>query len=295
MAALLFHVMREGLRSTDKAALLSLSSLHAERELERILTSTRGLELLDRFVSEGRTAFTAAEVRDALRVSPQATSNALKRLADSGLIDRVAPGRYVARPIGALGTAAVWDDLGSAVAAVFGERPHRIGFLSALDHHGLLLRPVRAIQVASPYRPRQRALSGRPLRVVAEHESTVLLGTERLGLSRVATVERALLDVASRPRLAGGMSRLAEALAAVDRVSAVDELAGELHALAAYRRIGSIATTLALPIAGNLEPPSWRSLIELDRSARGEQGWTDTTWGVAWPYPASELEAVVFA
>jgi predicted transcriptional regulator of viral defense system len=262
---------------------------------EITLTSSRGLGLLDRFVGEGRTGFTAAEFRAALGLSPQATSNQLKRLADSGLIDRVAPGRYVARPIGALGTAAVWDDLGSVMAAVFGGHPHRIGFLSALDHHGLFVRPVRAIHVASPYRPRQRALTGRPLRVIAEQESTVLMGTEPLGPSRVATVERALLDVASRPRLAGGMARLAEALAATGRVSAIDELAGELHAGAAYRRIGSIATTLALPVAESLAPPSWRSLIELDRSARGEHGWTDGRWGVAWPYPASELEAVVFA
>jgi hypothetical protein len=91
------------------------------------------------------------------------------------------------------------------------------------------------------------------------------------------------------------MSPLTEALAAADRVSGIDELAGQLHAGAAYRRIGSIATTLALRVAESLAPSSWRSLIELDRSARGAQGWTDRTWGVAWPYPASELEAVVFA
>jgi sporulation-control protein spo0M len=36
-------------------------------------------------------------------------------------------------------------------------------------------------------------------------------------------------------------------------------------------------------------------LIELDRKARGENGWVDKTWGVAWPYPASQLHAVVAA
>ncbi len=76
----------------------------------------------------------------------------------------LAVGRYAVRQIGALGTAVAWDDLGSAVAAVFAGHAHRIGFLTALDHHGLLVRVVRSIQVASPYRPREKALTGRPLR-----------------------------------------------------------------------------------------------------------------------------------
>ena len=165
------------------------------------MANDRALKVLDRFASEGRTAFSAAEVRAALGTSPQATSNLLARWASMGLVDRLAVGRYAVRQIGSLGTAAVWDDLGSAVAAVFAGHPHRIGFLTALDHHGLLVRPVRAIQVASPYRPREKALTGRPLRVIREREDTVLIGTEPLGPSRVATVPRALLDAASRPLL----------------------------------------------------------------------------------------------
>jgi predicted transcriptional regulator of viral defense system len=264
--------------------------------VETTVASDRALKLLDRFATEGRTAFSAAEVREALGTSPQATSNVLTRWTRMGLVDRLAVGRYAIRQIGSLGTAAVWDDLGSAVAAVFTGHPHRIGFLTALDHHGLLVRPVRAIQVASPYRPREKALTGRPLRAIRESAETVLVGTERLGPSRVATVPRALLDAASRPLLVGGASRVAEALAAAEAVGGgLRDLARTLDAEPAYRRIGSIGTTLSLPISQGLEPPAWRTLIELDRKARGGNGWVDTTWGVAWPYPASELEAVVAA
>ncbi len=259
------------------------------------MATRRGLELLDSLVSEGRTGFTAADVRETLRLSPQATSNVLRRLADDGLIDRVAAGRYTARQIGALGTSAVWDDLGSAIVALFAGVSHRIGFLTALDHHGLLVRPVRTIYVASPARPRLRSVSGRPLRVIREDRETVLVGTEPLGHSRISTVERALLDVASRPQLSGGVSRLAEALAAAGSVNDLAGLAGAIDAIAAYRRVGSIATTLALAVADGLHAPEWSTAIELDRRARGERGWVDKTWGVAWPYPASELEAVVAA
>lgn len=274
---------------------LLLSRIHAERELEATVANDRALKLLDGFASQGRTAFSAADVRQALGTSPQATSNLLTRWAAVGLVDRLAAGRYAIRQIGALGTAAVWDDLGSAVAAVFVGHPHRIGFLTALDHHGLLVRPALPVQVASPYRPREKALSGRPFRVVREAVSTVLIGTEPLGPSRVASVERALLDVASRPALAGGAARVAEALAGTDGVVGLRELAVEVKAEPAYRRIGSLAAALSLPATRGLEPPDWRTLIELDRNARGADGWVDKTWGVAWPYPVAELQAVVDA
>jgi predicted transcriptional regulator of viral defense system len=259
------------------------------------MASNRGLQLLDQLTSEGRTAFSASDVRAALNLSPQATSNVLARLATAGLVDRIAPGKYVSRQIGALGTAAVWDDLGSAVAALFSGHPHRIGFLTALDHHGLLVRPVRSIQVASPFRPREKSVTGRPVRVVRESLDTLLVGTEPLGPSRVATVERALIDAASRPQLVGGATRIAEALAATRDTTGLVELAHGIGADAAYRRLGSIASTLSLPVARDLEPLPWRTLIELDRKARDQDGWVDKTWGVAWPYPASQLDAVVAA
>ncbi|MGH9131914.1 MAG: type IV toxin-antitoxin system AbiEi family antitoxin domain-containing protein [Acidimicrobiales bacterium] len=259
------------------------------------MTRDRGLDLLDRFTREGRTAISADDVRTTMGLTPQATSNLLNRLARAGLVDRVATGRYAIRQLGSLGTPAVWDDLGSAVAALFGGHPHRIGFLTALDHHGVLVRPARPIQVASFFRPRKASLSGRPLSVVRESEATVLIGTQPFGPSRIATLERALLDTASKPQLTGGATRLAEALAGAEPTTGLRQLAEEVNAGAAYRRIGSIARTLSLPVTEGLEPNPWRTLIELDRRARSNGGWVDTTWGVAWPYPPSELEAVVAA
>jgi predicted transcriptional regulator of viral defense system len=257
------------------------------------MTRDRGLEMLNQLTREGRTAISANEVQTTMDLTPQAASNLLNRLTRAGLVDRVAPGRYAIRQLGSLGPGAVWDDIGSAVAALFGPHPHHIGFLTALDHHGLLVRPVRPVQVASPFRPRKKSLTGRPLRVVHEGAATVHIGTKPLGPSRLATVERALLDTASRPQLTGGAARLAEALASAHSTTGLRDLAEEVTAGAAYRRIGSIASTLSLPVAAGLEPMPWRTLVELDRRARGEGGWVDTAWGVAWPYPSAELQQVL--
>ena len=256
------------------------------------MTKDRGLELLNELIREGRTTVSASEVRTAMGLTPQATSNLLHRLTSAGLVDRVAAGRYAIRQLGTLGTAAVWDDLGSAIGALFAPHPHRIGFLTALDLHGLLVRPVLPVQVASPFRTREKFLSGRPLRVIHESDVTVLIGTQPFGPSRLATVERALLDTASRPQLTGGAARLAEALVATRATSGLRDLAQQVGDIAAYRRIGSISSTLLMEVAKGLEPLQWRTLIELDRRARGKGGWVDTTWGVAWPYSRSELEAV---
>jgi len=257
------------------------------------MTTTWSLTFLDKLVAEGRTAFTAAEARDLLGLSAQATSNVLTRLTKAGLLERVAGGRYVIRPIGALGTNAGWDDLGSAVGAVFFGHPHRVGFLTALDHHGLLVRPVRDVQVASSYRPRLKTVSGRPLRLVAESPGTVLEGTEPLGPSRVSNVERALLDVASKPRIVGGASPLAEALSSVQHVSGISALAGRLKAEVALRRVGSVATALSFSVAADIPPIPWKSVIELEPGAKRGHGWIDKRWGVGWSYPVGELEAVV--
>ncbi len=68
------------------------------------MATKRSLKVLDRLAEERRTAFTTAEVRSALKLSHQATSNLLSGLTVEGLVNRVAGGRYVLRPIGALGT-----------------------------------------------------------------------------------------------------------------------------------------------------------------------------------------------
>jgi predicted transcriptional regulator of viral defense system len=108
----------------------------------------RTLQLLDDKLTKGQAGLTSREVRERLGLSPQAASNLLTRWRDAGLLDRVAPGHYAIRQLGLLGTRAVSEDIALAVGAFFADEPHRIAYRSALDYHGLLTRPARAIQVA---------------------------------------------------------------------------------------------------------------------------------------------------
>ncbi len=252
------------------------------------------LKPLDDRLAAGQATLTSRELREELGLSPSAASNLLARWRRAGLVDRVAGGRYAIRQIGLLGTRASSEDVSLAVAALVDGRSHRIAYRSALDFHGLLTRPVRTIQIASPHRFSGSLVSGRPLSVIHERSATVGIGAESAGHGAVVSnLERALLDAAARPDLVGGHLPLAEALAASspapDRLL---DLARWLGAGPALRRIGSLVDGLELAgLAGALEPlapPS--SDLDLDPRLRGSNGaYRDSAWHIRWPVAPRKL------
>jgi len=252
------------------------------------------LRWLDDRLANGQATITSAELRDALELSPQSTSNLLRRWLDAGLVDRVARGKYAIRQLGLLGTRAASEDVALAVGALWGGSPHRIAYRSALDSHGLLTHPARTIQVASPRQVRVTDLSGRPLRVVIEPEAHIRAGAEAAAHGAwVSGLERALLDAAARPELVGGYTVLAEALVNSDPdPQRLSQLAIQVDAAPALRRLGSLADQLKLGrLAGELSPlgePTADLDLEpgLDASNRP---FRDSHWRVRWPEEPGSL------
>lgn len=256
-------------------------------------TQYHGIAPLDRRLAEGKETVASAELRGELEISAQATSNLLARWQRAGLVDRVARGRYAIRQIGLLGTRASSEDVALAVSAFVGDRPHRIAYHSALDFHGLLTRPVRTVHLASSSRFSSNRVGDLPLKVVREPRATVALGSESAGHgAMVSNVERTLLDAASRTDLIGGYLPLAEVLVAAqpDRDQLV-ELAGDLDASAALRRIGSLADKLEVPgLANELEPLGPLTFdLDLDPSLKhAGTAFRDRKWRIRWPIQAVE-------
>lgn len=248
-----------------------------------------GIDFLDTRLAKGSPTFASHELRSELGISGQSASNLLARWRREGLVDRVARGRYAIRQIGLLGTRAASEDVALAVTALIDGGPHRIAYHSALDFHGLLVRPVRTIQIASPRPFNGTVISGDlPLRIVRESEGTVRLGSEPAGHgARVSGLERALLDAATRPDLVGGYLPLAEALARSQPDSEqLLDLANALGASAARRRIGSLADRLALPgLAGQIDferPPAFD--LDLDPGLKHlDTAFRDRKWRMRWP------------
>lgn len=259
----------------------------------------RALKLLDDLAADDRAQITTADVRARLSLSPQAASNAVRRLVDAGLLDRVARGIYALRPLGQLGTRAASEDMTLAVGAVFGGESHRIAYRSALDHHDLLVHPARTIQVALPRRIKLTEISGRRLRPVYEPADTVMFGTQSAGHgAMVSSVERAMLENASRLDLCGGWSTLAGALRRVDLDSQqLAALARQLDAGIALRRVASIAEVLGLTRLPDALPAPPRSvrLVALDPREPVEETWTDARWRVRWPMSPRQARALIEA
>ena len=255
------------------------------------------LELLNRLVASGRETFTSAEVAEILDLSQQSASNLLTRLVNQGLVDRVARGHYVIRPIGRLGTSAAAEETALAVAAVFSKRPHRIGYRSALAFHGLIVHPTRRIQVACPDLVRVSELSGRPLQVIQESRDFVDIGAVVAGHGAlVSDIERALIDGARRVELVGGLDVLAEALetAASDLdMPVVKDYSAKLNEPAALRRLSSVARVLNLDqlADGLLEDveAGFRPL-RADPAVKNPTEWTDSAARVVWS--STDLDTV---
>lgn len=245
------------------------------------------LDLLDDLAAQERGGITTAEVRQRLAISEQSASNLMTRLVQAGFLDRVARGVFAPRPLGQLGTRAASQDITLAVAAAFADEPHRIAFRSALDYHGLLVHPARTVQIALPRRVKLERISGRRLQAIHESSQTIAIGSEPAGHgAAVSSVERALLESAARPNLVGGWTVVANALkhARVDPTK-LAELASEIGAGPAMRRLGSLSEVLSLDrIATSLIPPAGDArLLPLDPRAPSEDSWTDERWRVRWP------------
>lgn len=257
------------------------------------LMSHRTLSLLDEKLASGQEKLTTAEIAERLGLSTQAASNLLARWRSAGLVDRVARGHYVIRPLGLLGTRAASEDVALAVGAFFADKPHRIAYRSAFDYHGMLSHPTRTIQVASSRQVTAKRLSGRPLRTVLELPETIFVGSEDAGYeARVSSMERSLLDGAARMDLIGGVDVLAEALCSrsVDPAE-LERLAREIGAGPGLRRLGTLADQLEIPgLAGGLSPiVSPNGDIKLDPKAIGGGMFRDRRWRVAWPVDPEEV------
>jgi predicted transcriptional regulator of viral defense system len=260
------------------------------------MTSWIGLNLVDGLAAEGRTDVSADEVRRRLGLSPQAASNLLTRLAHDGLVERVRRGCYLLRPLGELGVASVASDrLAEAVVLAVGNRDHRICFLTALHEHGLLTRGGQRVQVAVTRRLFVNEIGGRPLESIIERPATIHVGAQSHGSATVSTVERALLESAHAPRRVGGISVVAEALAAAQpNPNAVADLSNALSFEAALRRLVSLDRQLKLGKLGTIDLPV-RVLrpLRLDPTDERSSGPVDFHTGVRWPGPIGELEEVV--
>lgn len=181
--------------------------------------SKREAELVGWLEAERRSTLTAAEVRETLGWSDSVTRNVLSRLAQKGWLRRTARGRYetVLAETGGFAPPNPW-----AALSTWGQR-YYVGLKSAAYEHGLTPDRPGSVQACVPTgAKRPRAWKDIPIALVylPKFEEA---GTEVADLHgspvRIASIERVLVDGATRPGRMGGVPGLARVVArSLDRV-----------------------------------------------------------------------------
>lgn len=175
----------------------------------------------------------------------------LSRLADRGVLHRLAPGYYVVVPQDQVGRP--WLPGLEAAAAgiastIYGADHAVLMGVSAARMLGAIPRALATALVAVPGQHRPIVLSDRSATVRFVQRNTPALDAERvdtsLGPVLVTTPEQTVLDLAHRPDLGNAAADVPAALAALYRVSdraRLEQLAGSQRRSATLRRVEVLA------------------------------------------------------
>lgn len=170
----------------------------------------------------------------------------LARLADRGVLHRVARGYYIVVPQEHVGR--VWiPDLEAAAAgiasAIYGADHAVVMGVSAARLLGAIPRALAVAAVAVPGQHKPIPLLDRPATVLFVRRDADALDAERvetsLGPTLVTTPEQTVLDLSRRPLLGNAETEIAGAIAALYRRSdrdRLEELAREQRMVASLRR-----------------------------------------------------------
>ncbi len=263
--------------------------------------SKRQAELVSWLETERRSSISSAEVRETLGWSDVVTRNVLSRLAEKGWIRRTARGRYET----VLAETGGWSPPNPWAALSTWEQRYYVGFESAAYEHGLTPDRPGSVQTCVPTgAKRPRAWKDVPIVLIffPKFEEAGVEVEELHGFRvRIASVERVLVDGATRPGRMGGVLGLTRVVeSARDRVDwqEVVTLASEApRGNVGLRRIAALLEVLdhevpeALAAAATARPgesafflaereihgahgerlPQWQVVVNVDRAVIREE------------------------
>ena len=176
----------------------------------------------------------------------------LVRLAEHGLLHRIADGYYVVVPQNMVGRSwmpSLEAAAAGIAAAIHGPEDIVLMGVSAARLHGAIPRALATAVVAVPHQHRPITLSDRPAVVMFVKRDTRGLDAERieipLGPALVTTPEQTVLDLANRPTLGDSEADVPSAVAVLYARSdkkRLQTLATQQRRLASLRRAEAWAT-----------------------------------------------------
>lgn len=221
--------------------------------------SKREAELVGWLEAERRSSVSNTEVRETLGWSDSVTRNVLSRLAEKGWIHRTANGRYET----VLADTGGWSIPNPWAALSTWEQRYYVGFKSAAYEHGLNPDRPGSVQICVPTgSKRPRAWKDIPI-VLIFSPTFDEVGVDDASLHgfavRLASVERVLVDGATRPARMGGVLGLARVVArSLDRVDWQKVV--DLGATASRGKVGMRRIAALLVVLGHDVPTALASV-----------------------------------
>ncbi len=255
--------------------------------IRRLLTSTAAL--LAGLQSRGRYAFTAADARELLGVSPAAARVALARLLDRKAIVAPFRGYYVIVPPEYRSLGCLPGDQFVPMYLEARGTPYYVALLSAARIHGAAHHAPQVFQVAVG--KRRRPISCGRVRVAfvarqrIQRVPTTVAQTPR-GTMRISTPEATALDLVGFPRHAGGLDNVATILQEIGPKLRPEELveAAASAPIPWAQRLGHLLERLGVtestgPLA-DLVRTSAREYVRLSSRASAKAASRDRRWRV---------------
>lgn len=181
----------------------------ANSEITRKGLSERESVVLSRLSAEGRRIVGVGDIQGVLDTSYEDAKVVASRLEGKGWLERLERGKYLIVPLVA-GERPVYTEHEFLIASQLVE-PYYIGYLSALNFHGLTEQTPLMVFIATTRRARDRTIHGIPYRFVT------LTGEKFFGFEgyavedkmvNVSNPEKTIVDCLDRLEYAGGVEEV---------------------------------------------------------------------------------------
>ena len=166
--------------------------------------STVESTLLSSLASKGKNIFTLEDVTRTLETTYENAKVIVNRLVKKVWLIRLTPGKYLIIPLEA-GVESQYSEHGFVIAHHL-VNPYYIGYLSALNYHGLSDRVSPAIYIVTTKRRRDRTILDTRLRFITVKEAK-MFGWEKTIISntaiQISDPEKTVVDCLDRPEHGG--------------------------------------------------------------------------------------------
>lgn len=169
--------------------------------------------LLSRLSGEGKRIIEIGDIEDVLDVTYGNAKKIASDLEKKGWLDRIQRGKYVIVPLEA-GESGTFTEHEFLIASQL-VSPYYIGFLSALNFHGLTEQAPMSVYVATTKRARNRTIHDIPYYFVTLKKEK-FFGMREYGISGetidISNPEKTLVDCLDHPEHSGGIEGIAKGL-----------------------------------------------------------------------------------